>query len=151
MPYERRWIPSSPQHTPHTALSPGGRYEDWSGWSSSGTIEVVTAVVWALFGLMAASLGVLAAALFTMIGRIDGFRSEVTGRTDALRSEVTGRFDTLRGEVAARFDGLRGQTDGRFDALHSEINGRFDGVHEDLRELRVAVASLDRRLTATGG
>jgi hypothetical protein len=67
----------------------------------------VTAVVWALFGLMAASLGVLTTALFATISRIDGLRAE--------------------------------------------FNGRFDGLREDMREVRAAVAGVDRRLTAAGG
>ena len=54
----------------------------------------VTAIAWSLVGLMAASLGVLASALFSGIGRLDG-------RIEALSSSLAGRIDAQGAEVRA--------------------------------------------------
>jgi hypothetical protein len=60
---------------------------------------MVSAVVWAMFGLMAASLSVLATALFAAISRIDGLRAEFGGRLDGLHAEFSGRFDGLHEDL----------------------------------------------------
>ncbi|MGH3743256.1 MAG: hypothetical protein ACRDTP_00165 [Mycobacteriales bacterium] len=82
----------------------------------------VTALAWTMTGLLATALAILAAALF-----------QSQARTDALRAEITDRTDGLRAEIATRTDGLRAD------------------LGADLREIRDAIRSLDRRLTSAGG
>ncbi|HVV76385.1 MAG TPA: hypothetical protein VHC43_10145 [Mycobacteriales bacterium] len=52
----------------------------------------MTAVVWVLFALMAATLGILASAVFMVLNRIDG-------RVDGMRIECNGRFDALQADL----------------------------------------------------
>jgi hypothetical protein len=78
----------------------------------------MTAIAWATFGLILSTVGILAGALFTAIGR-----------TDALRSDLGARIDNLGSELRGEIRGLR-----------EETNGRFDGLHEDVRELRASIA-----------
>jgi len=68
----------------------------------------VTAIAWSLVGLMAASLGVLSAALYSGLGRIDalGARIDAQGahlgtRIDALGQELRGEIRDLRDTVHA--------------------------------------------------
>jgi outer membrane murein-binding lipoprotein Lpp len=81
----------------------------------------MSAVVWALVGLLAAALGILSTALFAAIGRIDD----------------------LRAHMEAKFD----RVDSRFDRLEA----RFDRLHDDVRQLRETIVALDGRLTVAGG
>jgi hypothetical protein len=74
----------------------------------------MSAVVWALVGLLAAALGILSTALFAAIGRIDD----------------------LRANMESRFD---------------RADSRFDRLQDDVRDLRDALAVVDRRLTIAGG
>ena len=66
------------------------------------------AIAWSLVGLMAASLGVLSAALYSGLGRIDalGARIDAQGahlgtRIDALGQELRGEIRDLRDTVHA--------------------------------------------------
>ena len=95
----------------------------------------VTAIVWALFGLMVAMLGVLATAVFTAINRVDGLRAEM----NAGFSDLRGDFGLLRGE----FGVLRGE--------FGVLRGEFSDLRGEVRDLRSDVVSLDRRLNAAGG
>jgi hypothetical protein len=52
----------------------------------------VTAIAWSLVGLMAASLGVLASALFAGFGRLDA-------RLDTLGASINARIDAQGAEV----------------------------------------------------
>ena len=95
----------------------------------------MTAIAWTLVGLMAGSLGVLSAALYFGLSRIDMLGATLGGRIDSLG----GRLDGLGG----RLDSLGGRLDARIDAYAAETRA-------DLHELRQAVASLDQRLTRSG-
>lgn len=59
----------------------------------------MTAIAWTLVGLMAASLGVLSAALFSGLGRIDALGVRLDARIDGLgndlRAEIRGLRDTV--------------------------------------------------------
>jgi hypothetical protein len=62
----------------------------------------MTAVVWALFGLTAAMLGILATAVFGAFGRVDGLYSAFSGRFDGLHEdmrEVRAELRDLRSAV----------------------------------------------------
>ncbi len=89
----------------------------------------VTALAWTMTGLLATALGILAAALFQSQSRADTLGGKIESRTDELRGEITARTDALRGEIVG---------------LRMEIGA-------DLREIRDAIRSLDRRLTSAGG
>lgn len=67
----------------------------------SGTIENMAAVVWALFGVVVTTLGVLATALFTSIARTDSIRTELGARIDTLGSDLRAEIRALRGDIAA--------------------------------------------------
>jgi hypothetical protein len=73
----------------------------------AGHTDLVTAIAWSLVGLMAASLGVLATALFAGLGRIDA----LSGRIDALGSGLNARIDALD-------QGLRADIRSVRDAVH---------------------------------
>lgn len=103
----------------------------------------MTAIAWATYGLILATVGILAGALFTAISRSDALRSGLEARIDNLGSELRAEIRGLRGE----FDGLRGE----LNSFRSDTSSRFDRLHDDLHEVRESVAGLDRRLTATGG
>lgn len=85
----------------------------------------VTAIAWTLVGLMAGSLGVLSAALYSGLGRIDGLGA----RLDAL---------------GARIDAQGVHLGGRIDALGTELRG-------EIGALRDQVHAFDVRLTRAGG
>jgi hypothetical protein len=86
----------------------------------------VTAIAWSLVGLMAASLGVLAAALF----------SGLTG--------LGSRIDLLGSSLNERIDGLGSSLSARLDAQGVELRS-------EIRDLRGSIQTLDRRLTRSGG
>jgi hypothetical protein len=88
----------------------------------------VTAIAWSLVGLMAASLGVLSAALYSGLGRIDALGARLDGRIDSLGSRIDAQGAHL-GE--------------RIDAQGQELRG-------EIRDLRETVHALDVRLTRTG-
>lgn len=100
----------------------------------------VTALAWTMTGLLATALAILAAALF-----------QSQSRTDALSDKIEIRTDQLRGEIDVRTDALRDEITARTDALRSEIVGLRMEIGADLREIRDAIRSLDRRLTSAGG
>ena len=89
----------------------------------------VTAIAWSLVGLMAASLGVLSAALYAGLSRID-----------ALGGRLDGRIDALGARLESRMDGLESRLDTRLGAVEGELRGLRDNVH-----------ALDIRLTRAGG
>lgn len=59
----------------------------------------MTAVVWTLVGVLTGTFGVLSAALFTAISRVDGLRLEMNGRFDGLHAELNGRFDSVHSDM----------------------------------------------------
>ena len=64
----------------------------------------MTAIAWSLVGLMAASLGVLSAALFSGLSRIDALGARLDGRIDQLGGRIDGlgvRIDHLSEQVHA--------------------------------------------------
>lgn len=71
-------------------------------WRPAPHNDLVTAIAWTLVGLMAASLGVLSAALFSGLARIDALGARLDGRIDALGARIDARFDS----VDARIDRL---------------------------------------------
>ena len=60
----------------------------------------MTAIAWSLVGLMAASLGVLATALFSMLNRIDVQGAYLGQRIDAFGAEVRAELAAVRAELA---------------------------------------------------
>lgn len=88
----------------------------------------MTAIGWAAIGLTAASMSLLATALFAGLARIDALRSELGGRIDRQGAELGGRIEALR----------------------IDMGSRFDAQGADIRELRHSVQDLDRRLTRSG-
>ena len=74
----------------------------------------VTAIAWSLVGLMAASLGVLATALFAGMSdlgaRIDGMGARLDARIDAVGSRLDGRMDSLGSELRTEMRDLRSET-----------------------------------------
>ena len=116
----------------------------------------VTAIAWSLVGLMAASLGVLATALFSGMGRFDalGARIDAVGaRFDGMGTRLDGlgaRFDTTDGRldaVGARFDTM----DGRVDAMGARFDGigaRFDNMEGRIDALGARVDTLGSELRA---
>ena len=95
----------------------------------------MTAIAWTLVGLMAGSLGVLSAALYSGLGRIDALGARLDGRIDGLG----GRIDSL----GARIDAQGEHLGSRVDALGHELRS-------DIREMRDQIHALDVRLTRTG-
>jgi hypothetical protein len=81
----------------------------------------VAAIAWSLVGLMAASLGVLSAALYSGLNRID-----------ALGARLDGRMDSL----GARLDGLGARLDGRIDTLSGRIDAMGSELRADIQALR---------------
>jgi hypothetical protein len=90
-----------------------------------GTINDMTAIAWATFGLILSTVGILAGALFTAIGRSDALGA----RIDKQSTDLGARIDNLGSELRAEMRGLR-----------EEMTGRFDAQQADLRELRASVA-----------
>jgi hypothetical protein len=88
----------------------------------------VTAVVWALFGLMATCLGALATVLYGAI-------TQLGTRIDAARDHTDVQFASMRGEFAE----LRADLNGQLAELRADMNSRFEVVHADIRELRTAL------------
>ena len=99
----------------------------------------MTAIAWTLVGLMAASLGLLSAALYFGLARVDTLGTNLGGRIDTLGARLDGRIDAVGAHV-----------DGRMDALDARLDAQGAEIRADIRELRMAVASLDQRLTRSG-
>jgi hypothetical protein len=98
------------------------------GLAVSGDNDLVTAIAWSLVGLMAASLGVLSAAVHSSLGRIDSLGA---------------RIDAQGVHLGARIDAQGATLGARIDAQGQELRG-------EIRELRETVHALDVRLTRTG-
>lgn len=79
-------------------------------------------IVWALYGLMAATLAILTTALFAAIARVDALRTETRTDLAGFRAEARSDLADFRAEVRAEFADL----------------------HVEVRELR-------DRLTTAGG
>jgi hypothetical protein len=94
----------------------------------SGDNDPVTAIAWSFVGLMAASLGVLSAAVHSGLGRIDALGA---------------RIDAQGAHLGARIDSQGATLGARIDAQGQELRG-------EIRELRETVHALDVRLTRTG-
>jgi hypothetical protein len=103
-------------HTPIRVLT---------GAASAAQNGGVTAIAWSLVGLMAASLGVLSAALYAGLGRIDALGARIDAQ-------------------GARIDAQGAYLGARIDAFGQELRG-------EIRDLRETVHALDVRLTRTGG
>jgi hypothetical protein len=89
----------------------------------------VTAIAWSLVGLMAGSLGVLTAALYSGLTRIDALGA---------------RIDAQGASLGARIDAQGASLGARIDAQGAELRA-------DIRDVRQAIQSLDQRLTRAGG
>ncbi len=101
----------------------------------------MSAVVWALVGLLAAALGILSTALFAAISRTDNLRAsmEVTSdRVDARFERIDQRFE----RIDQRFE--------RIDERLQRMDERIDRLIADVREIRDLILALDRRLTVAG-
>ena len=61
----------------------------------------MTAIAWTLVGLMAGSLGVLSAALFSGLGRIDSLGARLDSRIDTLGIEMRSEIGELRKTIVA--------------------------------------------------
>lgn len=106
-----------------------------SGPKGRGTIENMTALVWATFGVIVALVAILAAALFSANGRHD----ELGGRIDGLGGRIDGlggridalgvRIDTLGTDLTSRIDDTNARLDG--------MNARLDGMSARLDRLGV--------------
>jgi hypothetical protein len=118
----------------------------------------MTAIAWTLVGLMAASLGVLSAALFTMFGRFDTMDAKSASRFDAMDAKFTSRFDAADG----RFDAMDAKFTSRFDAFDAKFTSRcdaaearFDSVNQRIDNLGAEIRSdlrlFDDRLRHVGG
>jgi hypothetical protein len=92
----------------------------------------VTAVVWALFGLMATCLGALATVLYGAI-------TQLGTRIDAARDHTDAQLVSMRGELRGEIGELRVDVSGQIGELRADMNSRFEVVHADIRELRTAL------------
>ena len=61
--------------------------------------QAMTAIAWTLVGLMAGSLGVLSAALFSGLGRIDALGARLDARIDAQGTDIRTEIRGLRADV----------------------------------------------------
>ena len=61
--------------------------------------ENVTAIAWTLVGLLTASLGVLSAALFSALARIDAVGASLGARIDAQGTDLRAEIRSLRDVV----------------------------------------------------
>jgi hypothetical protein len=59
----------------------------------------MTAIAWATYGLILATVGILAGALFTAISRTDSLRVELGGRIDNLGTRIENLGGDLRAEI----------------------------------------------------
>ena len=117
--------PGVSQPRPILALCPAYLHKFRTAWDINGAAthnDAVTAIAWSLVGLMAASLGVLAAALFAGIGDLGG-----------------------------RIDGMGSRLDARIDALGSELRAELRDQRNETHLLVDAIHRLDQRLTRAGG
>lgn len=64
-------------------------------------MAAMTAIAWSLVALMAASLGVLATALFRLDGKIDGGFARVDARIDGLGASLNARIDAQTAMLTA--------------------------------------------------
>jgi hypothetical protein len=83
----------------------------------------MTAIAWTLVGLMAGSLGVLATALFSGLGRIDALGARLDGRMDSLGARLDARIDAQGTELRTELRGLRSDIGEIRQALASHISG----------------------------
>lgn len=88
--------------------------------------QAVTAIAWSLVGLMAGSLGVLSAALFSGLGRIDSLGA---------------RIDSVGARLDGRMDSLGARLDARIDAQTNELRAEIGGLRTDIGEIRQALTS----------
>jgi len=91
----------------------------------------MAALTWSLFGLLAALVAAVIAALFQFSGRFDATNS----RIDALGARLDDRIDA---------------TNARIDDLSTGLNTRIDGTNARLDAVMGAVQDLGRRLTDRG-
>ena len=72
----------------------------WTAVGAGGMLTGVNAATWTLIGLLGtstfAAIGVLAAALFSQISRVDGLGDKL----DRVRDELLGRIDALEHRIA---------------------------------------------------
>jgi peptidoglycan hydrolase CwlO-like protein len=110
---------------------------------------VMTAIVWTLVGLMAASLAVLSTALFAMLGRFDSLDTRIDG-VNARFDGVNARFDSVNARID-NVDGRFDNVDGRFD----NVNARFDSTNDRIdglgAQIRADLLGFDERLRSVGG
>jgi hypothetical protein len=104
----------------------------------------MTAIAWTLVGLLAATLGILATALFAAISRIDGVGATLGTRIDDMGATLGTRIDDMGATLGTRIDDMGA-------ALHARIDSLGDDLRGEIRELRGVVHDLDVRLTRTDG
>ena len=74
----------------------------------------MTAVAWALFGLMATCLGALATGLYGAI-------TQLGTRIDAARDHTDAQLVSMRGELRGEIAELRSDMNSRFEVVHADI------------------------------
>lgn len=99
----------------------------WTAVGAGGMLTGVNAATWTLIGLLGtstfAAIGVLAAALFSQISRVDGLGDKL----DRVRDELLGGIDTTRVE-------LRDELTTRMDAGHADLGRRIDALEHRIAE-----------------
>ena len=85
--------------------------------------QVMTAIAWTLVGLMAGSLGVLSAALYSGLNRIDALGARLDGRMDSLGARLDARIDAQGSDLRSEMRGMRTDIGELRQALVSHISG----------------------------
>ena len=83
----------------------------------------MTAIAWTLVGLMAGSLGVLSAALYSGLGRIDALGARLDNRIDQLGA----RIDAQGAHLGTRIDALGAELRGDIRDLRNQVHGSTFG------------------------
>ena len=83
----------------------------------------MTAIAWTLVGLMAGSLGVLSAALYSGLNRIDALGARLDGRMDSLGARLDARIDAQGSDLRSEMRGMRTDIGELRQALVSHISG----------------------------
>src|ERR1051326_9373008 len=82
----------------------------------------MAAVAWTAIGLLATTLGMLAAALFRLDSRIESFGRDLGARIDGVSSGLGARIDGLSG----RIDAQGAHLGARIDALSARIDAHLE-------------------------
>ena len=85
----------------------------------------MAAVAWTAIGLLATTLGMLAAALFRLDSRIESFGRDLGARIDGVSSDLGARIDGVSSGLGARIDGLSGRIDAQGALQGQPENGQI--------------------------